>query len=76
MKKLLKLCVGAAVFAAAKELSSVDLKGEAARKILNGLRKFRPYVIDCSIVDANGIKIAVEPAEYKQYEGADRSDLP
>ena len=62
--------------AAAKELSSVDLKGEAARKILNGLRKFRPYVIDCSIVDANGIKITVEPAEYKQYEGADRSDLP
>lgn len=62
--------------AAAKELSGTDLKGDAARKILNGLRKFRPYVVDCSIVDANGIKITVEPAEYKQFEGEDRSGLP
>ncbi len=62
--------------AAAKGLSGTDLKGDAARKILNDLRKYRPYVIDCSIIDANGIKITVEPAEYKQYEGADRSDLP
>jgi len=61
---------------AAKELSSVDLKGDAARKILNGLRQYRPYVIDCSIIDANGIKITVEPAEYKKYEGVDRSNLP
>lgn len=62
--------------AAAKELSGMDLKGEVARKTLNNLRKFRPYVIDCSIVDADGVKIAVEPAEYKQLEGTDRSDLP
>ncbi|MFA4889156.1 MAG: cache domain-containing protein [Candidatus Omnitrophota bacterium] len=61
--------------AAAKELSSTDLKGAAARKILNNLIKYRPYVIDCSIIDANGIKITVEPAEYKQFEGADRSGL-
>jgi len=62
--------------AAAKELSATDLKGDAARKILNNLRKFRPYVIDCSIIDADGIKITVEPAEYKQFEGADKSGLP
>ncbi|MDD5432824.1 MAG: cache domain-containing protein [Candidatus Omnitrophica bacterium] len=62
--------------AAAKDLSATDLKGDAARKILNNLRKFRPYVVDCSIVDVNGIKITVEPAEYKKYEGTDRSDLP
>jgi hypothetical protein len=62
--------------AAAGELSGMDLKGEGARKILNGLLKFRPYVINCSIIDANGIKITVEPAEYKQYEGADRTSLP
>jgi len=62
--------------AAAKELSSADLKGDAARKILDDLRKYRPYVVDCSIIDANGIKITVEPAEYRQYEGANRSDLP
>ena len=64
------------ISAAAKSLSAMDLKGDAARKILNDLRKYRPYVIDCSIINADGVKITVEPAEYKQYEGADRSDLP
>ena len=62
--------------AAAKDLASTDLKGDAARKILNDLRKFRPYIVNCSIIDANGIKTTVEPAEYKQFEGADRSDQP
>lgn len=64
------------VTAAAKALSGIDLKGDAARKILNNLRKFRPYVVNCSIIDPDGVKITVEPPEYKQYEGADRSDLP
>ncbi len=68
--------IGMDITVAAKELSTVDLKGDAARKILNDLRKFRSYVIDCSIIDANGMKITVEPAEYKEYEGANRSDLP
>jgi hypothetical protein len=68
--------IGADLKAAAKALSTTDLKGDAARKILNDLRKYRPYVIDCSIIDANGAKITVEPAEYKQYEGANRTDLP
>jgi len=62
--------------AAAKDLAATDLKGDDARKILNDLRKFRPYVIDCSIIDENGVKITVEPEEYKQYEGADRTSLP
>jgi len=62
--------------AAAKALSATDLKGDAAQKILKDLRKFRPYVVDCSIVDADGIKITVEPAEYKQLEGGDRSGEP
>ena len=61
--------------AAAKALSGTDLKSDAARKILNDLRKYRPYVIDCSIIDADGVKITVEPAEYRQYEGANRSDM-
>ncbi|MCX5666213.1 MAG: cache domain-containing protein [Candidatus Omnitrophica bacterium] len=68
--------IGTDIQAAAKALSGTDLKGDAARKILNDLRKYRPYVIDCSIIDPNGIKITVEPAEYKQYEGQNRSDLP
>jgi len=62
--------------AAAKELSGLDLKGDDARKILNNLRKFRPYVVDCSIINADGTKIAVEPEEYKKYEDTDRSGLP
>ncbi len=62
--------------AAAKTLSGVDLKSDEARKILNGLRKFRPYVVDCCIIDADGTKITVEPEEYRQYENADRSSLP
>lgn len=60
---------------AAQDLSRTDLKGDAARKILNDLRKYRMYVIDCSILNVDGIKITVEPAEYKQFEGADRSGL-
>ena len=62
--------------AAAKGLSGEDLKGDAGRQVLKDLCKYRPYVINCSIIDANGKKIAVEPAEYKEYEGADRSSLP
>lgn len=61
--------------AAAGDLSNTDLKGDAARKILNGLLKDRPYVVDCSIIDSNGLKITVEPQTYKEYEGADRSSL-
>lgn len=62
--------------AAAKALSGIDLKSSQARDVLNDLRKFRPYIVDCSIVDPNGIKITVEPEEYKEYEGANRGDLP
>ncbi|MCX5679362.1 MAG: cache domain-containing protein [Candidatus Omnitrophica bacterium] len=62
--------------AAANGLSGIDLKGDDARKILNGLRKFRPYVVDCAIINADGVKITVEPEEYRQYENADRSSLP
>ena len=62
--------------AAAKGLSATDLKGDAARKILNDLRKYRPYVVDCSIIDPNGIKITIAPEEYRKYEGTNRTDLP
>ena len=54
--------------AAAKELSGVGLKGDGARKILNDLRKFRPYVVDCAIINTDGVNITVEPDEYKKYE--------
>lgn len=61
---------------AAQGLSGMDLRGEEARKILIELRKFRPYAINCAIIDANGIQITVEPSEYKQYENIDRTELP
>lgn len=61
---------------AAKNLSTMDLKGDAARKILDDLRKYRPYVVTCSILNADGVKVAVEPAQYKEYEGAERTGLP
>jgi len=61
---------------AAKALSVVDLKSDEARKILNGLRKFRPYVVDCSIINADGVKVTVEPEEYRKFEDTDRSGMP
>jgi hypothetical protein len=68
--------IGEDLETAAKKLSATDLKDSAAREILTDLLKYRPYVIDCSIIDTNGVKITVEPAEYKQYEGANRIELP
>ena len=68
--------VGTDIEAAAKDLAITDLKGDDARKILTGLCKYRPYVVNCSILNADGMKIAVEPDEYREYEGADRSALP
>lgn len=68
--------IGRDLKAAALQLSGMDLKSDAARAVLNGLRKFRPYVVDCSIVDPDGVKIVVEPQDYKSLESMDRSSLP
>ena len=68
--------VGQDLKAAARDLAATDLKGDAARKILKDLCKFRPYIVDCAIIDANGVKITIEPEAYKQFEGSDRSDQP
>ncbi|MDD5085489.1 MAG: cache domain-containing protein [Candidatus Omnitrophica bacterium] len=66
--------IDGALSAAARELSAVDLKREKARGILSGLCKDRPYMIDCAIVDTAGKMIAVEPEEYRKYEGSDISN--
>lgn len=68
--------IGIDLQTAAKALSGMDLKSDEVRKILTGLRKFRPYVVNCAILDADGVKITIEPAEYKEFEGVDRSDQP
>jgi hypothetical protein len=59
---------------AAQSLSGLDFKSAGARKILEGLRIARPYIVDCSIIDAKGKMITVQPYEYKRYEGSDVSD--
>jgi len=62
--------------AASKGLAVLDFKSDEARKVLNGLRKFRPYVINCSIINTDGTKVTVEPEEFRKYEDTDRSGMP
>lgn len=62
--------------AAAKELSGLDLKSDEARKILNGLRKFRPYVVGSIITNADGVNVAIEPEEYRKYEESESKNIP
>lgn len=62
--------------AAAKSLSVVDLKSDDARKILNGLRKFRPYVVADIITNADGVNITIEPEEYRKYEDSESKNIP
>jgi hypothetical protein len=59
---------------AAESLSGLEFKSDNARNILEGLRIGRPYVIDCSIIDAAGNMIIVQPSEYKRYEGSNVGD--
>jgi len=59
--------------AAAKELSTVDLKGEEARKIVRKLIENKSYVIDGVIVDTAGKMIVIEPQKYRKAEGTDIS---
>ena len=61
--------------AAAKSLSAVDLKSDDARKILNGLRKFRPYVVAEIITNPDGVNITIEPEEYRKYEESESKNI-
>lgn len=61
--------------AAAKDLSGVDLKGDEARKILNGLRKFRPYAVASIITNADGVNVAIEPEQYRKYEDSESKNM-
>lgn len=61
--------------AAAKNLSALDLKGDDARKILNGLRKFRPYIVAGIITNADGVNITIEPEEYRKYEESESKNM-
>ncbi len=58
----------------AKKLSQIGLTGPRARKVLSNLCEAIHYALYCSAVDLKGIRVTVEPEEYKNYEGTDISD--
>lgn len=58
---------------AAKQLSVIGITGPEATKILLTLCKDRPYVVDCSTIDASGKLVAIMPEEYSKFEGSDIS---
>lgn len=60
---------------AAAEIGRTGLTDDAARAILTDLSATDPAIIDCSIVDAEGTLIAIEPV-YHDTEGADLRDQP
>lgn len=58
----------------ANELSKTDVQNADARKILRNLCISNPYVVDCATVDLNGIMRAIEPLQYRKFEGSNISD--
>ncbi len=54
---------------AAFELGKTDLSGAAARGTLANLSATDPSIIDCTVSNANGTILAVEPAAYRDVEG-------
>lgn len=59
---------------AARRLSTLDLKSDAARAIIRELQSRRAdIVIDASTISSQGIMLLVEPAPYRSFEGTDIS---
>jgi hypothetical protein len=54
----------------AKNASVAGFNGEEIRMILRGCCSGRPYAIDCTAVDANGVMKVVEPGPYRKFEGS------
>lgn len=59
---------------AAAKLSQEGIEKNSARDILTNLYKKVPYVIDCSVLDASGKMVVVEPKDYASVEGNDVSE--
>lgn len=69
--------LNADVARAAKKIGMTGIEGEGAREVIRDLAKSTgKYSVDCSAVDAKGIMVIIEPAEYKKYEGLDISKQP
>jgi len=61
---------------AAGELTDRELDSMGAGRVLRWLRSAEPQVIVAATVDAKGVMVLTEPAEYRGHEGADLSAQP
>ena len=59
---------------AAESLAATGLEGPEARRVLNAVCQVNPHLIDCSIVDLNGIMVTVEPDSDRGSEGSNIRD--
>lgn len=73
ISKALKI-MGRDLKEAAKETGKLGADKESEiRKLLLGLCRNRPYVVDAAFVDSTGVMKMIEPEQYKKHEGADLS---
>ena len=62
------------VMEAADTAGEDGLAGDRTREALAKLcEAHRDYLIDCSAIDSEGIMVAIEPAEYRRFEGSNVS---
>ena len=54
---------------ASRDLAGVPLQSPRAREIILKLCRENTAVVDCAIVDLNGVMIVIEPQAYKASEG-------
>ena len=59
---------------AARKLSTVGVKSDAARAVIRQVQMQNPdTVIDACTISPEGVMLAVEPAQYRSFEGTDIS---
>lgn len=83
LSKTLKIVVGqisSSISSMDKNLKSVSERirninpySNISRKVLNDLAASDKSIIDCAIINPQGVMIVVEPKEYNRYEGTDIS---
>jgi hypothetical protein len=58
---------------AAQKLAGQDLDSPQSRSILSALLPRRPYIVDACTINRSGTIIAIEPADFRDFENADIS---
>ena len=62
------------IYHAAQETGEAGIQRETEiRKLLQSCNSDRPYVVDSTFIDNNGIMRFIEPQQYRSYEGSDIS---